>query len=476
MADSTADESTNADTLWRELHKVLPEIWYDGGGKDHCEIDEAIRILTCLRKIESKNPESDISPVEVPKEFICTLSNKIMIEPMLIASGQTFEKSYILEWLKHERTCPRTKQVLYHRFMIPNHLINEVIKEWCRIHNFDRPKTSDEVIDLFTGDLESLLQRISCPTSVEDQTEAAKELSLKAKRFSSVCVYFVAKIPDSITRLLTPLSISEDSNPEFLENIVTALHIFSTFEKNKTLVAENPLVLPLLAKSMKQGTVLTRIHSAATVNSLSYTDSNKIIIGNSEVLKALIHVIEEGDSLATSEAFSALSNLCPVKEISEKAVSEGLIRAAIKKIKAGSNVSMLLSLLAFVSTQNHQTTEEMDNLGLIYDLFSILRNSNSLVNDENAVVIVYNICKSYKALQNVVLREEKRDVVLEEENKHGTFTRLENQEAGRATSLAKRILEWILRLLTPLSDVDSNPELQENIVTSLFNISTVEKG
>jgi len=88
MADSTADESTNADTLWRELHKVLPEIWYDGGGKDHCEIDEAIRILTCLRKIESKNPESDISPVEVPKEFICTLSNKIMIEPMLIASGQ----------------------------------------------------------------------------------------------------------------------------------------------------------------------------------------------------------------------------------------------------------------------------------------------------------------------------------------------------------------------------------------------------
>jgi len=329
--------------------------------------------------------------------------------------------------------------------MIPNHLINEVIKEWCLIHNFDRPKTSDEVIDLFTGDLESLLQRISSPSSVEDQTEAAKELALKAKRFSSVCVYFVAKIPDSITRLLTPLSISEDSNPEFLENIVTALHIFSTSEKNKTLVAENPLVLPLLAKYMKQGTVLTRIHSAATVNSLSYTDSNKIIIGNSEVLKALIHVIEEGDSLATSEAFSALSNLCPVKEISEKAVSEGLIRAAIKKIKAGSNVSMLLSLLAFVSTQNHQTTEEMDNLGLIYDLFSILRNSNSLVNDENAVVIVYNICKSYKALQNVVLREEKRDVVLEEENKHGTFTRLENQEAGRATSLAKRILEWILR-------------------------------
>lgn len=92
MADSTADEATNADTLRRDLEKVLTEIWYDGGGKDRGEIDEAIRILTCLRKIESKKPEeSDISPVEVPKEFICKLSKKIMIEPVLIASGQVSE-------------------------------------------------------------------------------------------------------------------------------------------------------------------------------------------------------------------------------------------------------------------------------------------------------------------------------------------------------------------------------------------------
>jgi len=95
MADST---ETNADTLRRELQKVLTEILNDGGGNDRDEteafsgvvkaIDEAVRILTCLRKVESKIPESDISPVEVPKEFICTLSNTIMIEPVIIASGQ----------------------------------------------------------------------------------------------------------------------------------------------------------------------------------------------------------------------------------------------------------------------------------------------------------------------------------------------------------------------------------------------------
>lgn len=106
MADSTADATTeNAVTLRRELKKLLTENFYDGGGsKDRGEsddeifgvlktIDEAIRVLTFLREVESKNPESDIpssSKVEVPKEFKCPISNDIMIQPVVIASGQVW--------------------------------------------------------------------------------------------------------------------------------------------------------------------------------------------------------------------------------------------------------------------------------------------------------------------------------------------------------------------------------------------------
>lgn len=104
MADSTADATAeNADTLKQKLTKLLTEILDDGGGsKDRSEtgdgsfdvlksIDEAIRVLTCMRKVESKKPESDIpssSSVVVPKEFKCPLSNEIMIEPVIISSGQ----------------------------------------------------------------------------------------------------------------------------------------------------------------------------------------------------------------------------------------------------------------------------------------------------------------------------------------------------------------------------------------------------
>ncbi|AED92539.1 ARM repeat superfamily protein [Arabidopsis thaliana] len=451
MADST---ETNADTLRRELQKVLTEILNDGGGNDRDEteafsgvvkaIDEAVRILTCLRKVESKIPESDISPVEVPKEFICTLSNTIMIEPVIIASGQTYEKRYITEWLKHERTCPKTKQVLSHRLWIPNHLISDLITQWCLVNKYDHQKPSDELVaELFTSDIEALLQRVSSSSSVADQIEAAKELRHQTKKFPNVRVFFVAGIHDSITRLLSPLSTLDeavDSSLELQENIVTALFNLSILESNKTVIAENCLVIPLLTKSLKQGTDETRRNAAATLSSLSAIDSNKIIIGNSEAVKALIDLIEEGDLLATKEATSTVFNLCIVLENKGKVVSAGLIHAATKKIKAGSNVDELLSLLALISTHN-RAVEEMDKLGFIYDLFSILRKPSSLLTGENAVVIVFNMYDRNRDRSRL-------KVVGEEENQHGTFTKLAKQGSVRAARKAQGILQWIKRFVT----------------------------
>lgn len=98
MADSRR-AAADAVTLKREFNKILTEILsYGGGSKDHGEtgvlmkaIDEANRIINSLREVE---PETNIlyppapEKVDVPKEFKCTLSKKIMIEPVIIASGQ----------------------------------------------------------------------------------------------------------------------------------------------------------------------------------------------------------------------------------------------------------------------------------------------------------------------------------------------------------------------------------------------------
>ncbi|VYS67217.1 unnamed protein product [Arabidopsis thaliana] len=410
MADSTADATeTNADTLTlrRELKKVLTENLNDGGVKDRVEtvksIDEAIRILNRLKIVESKKRkrESDSSSVEVPKEFKCTLSKTIMIDPVIIFSGQTYEKRYITEWLNHDLTCPTAKQVLYRVCLTPNHLINELITRWCLANKYDRPAPKpsdiDYVTELFTDGIESLLQRISSPSSsVADQTEAAKELALQTEKFVNVRDFFIKELPDSITRLLTPLSVLGD-----------------------------------------EGSVVTRRNATLTLASLSDIDSNKIIIGNSVALKAMIDVIGELDDLSsTHEALCAVLCLCcDERENWRKAISLGLAPAAINNFKARRNLFESLAALALISP-HERVIQEVANLGVIYDLLSILRKTSCMVTCENAVVIVSNMY--IKSRERSI-----KKILAEEENQHKTFTKLATQGSVVAVMKAQGILQCI---------------------------------
>jgi len=93
--------------------------------------------------------------------------------------------------------------------------------------------------------------------------------------------------------------------------------------KDKKVIAEKLLVLSLFTKSLRKGTNQTKRVSAATLTSLSGIGSNKIIIRNSEALKALIDLIGDSyDLSATGEAVYAVLNLCFNElENVEKAVS-----------------------------------------------------------------------------------------------------------------------------------------------------------
>ncbi|KAL0647575.1 hypothetical protein Bca4012_045866 [Brassica carinata] len=89
------------------------------------------------------------------------------------------------------------------------------------LEKVDRPKSSEEIFtELFTDGIDSLLQRISSPSSVADQAQAAEELRRQTKRFANVRTFFVSELPGSSTRLLSPLS-AVDLNLELQENLIT---------------------------------------------------------------------------------------------------------------------------------------------------------------------------------------------------------------------------------------------------------------
>lgn len=82
-----------------------------------------------------RGPSSADTP---PEEFICPISSKLMFDPVVIDSGQTYERVWIEKWFNEGNyTCPKTKKKLVNHSFVPNSCMKDLISNWCRKHGVD---------------------------------------------------------------------------------------------------------------------------------------------------------------------------------------------------------------------------------------------------------------------------------------------------------------------------------------------------
>ncbi|KAA8531890.1 hypothetical protein F0562_006393 [Nyssa sinensis] len=73
-----------------------------------------------------------LSRLVPPEEFKCPISSRLMYDPVVIASGQTFERMWIQKWFDEGHdTCPKTKRKLDHFSLTPNTAMKDLISKWC---------------------------------------------------------------------------------------------------------------------------------------------------------------------------------------------------------------------------------------------------------------------------------------------------------------------------------------------------------
>lgn len=104
-------------------------------------IEEMIALVTYMNDclIEAKQSQSS-NPVSIPPDFCCPLSLELMTDPVIVASGQTYERGYIRKWLDLGLTvCPKTMQTLAHTNLIPNYTVKALIANWCESNNIKLP-------------------------------------------------------------------------------------------------------------------------------------------------------------------------------------------------------------------------------------------------------------------------------------------------------------------------------------------------
>lgn len=94
-------------------------------------------------------PASESSRVAPPEEYTCPISLRLIYDPVVIASGETYERMWIQKWFDEGNViCPKTKKELLHMSLTPNVALKELISKWCKANGVSIPNPSRRVEDI----------------------------------------------------------------------------------------------------------------------------------------------------------------------------------------------------------------------------------------------------------------------------------------------------------------------------------------
>ncbi|XP_015964165.1 U-box domain-containing protein 5 [Arachis duranensis] len=87
----------------------------------------------CLHYDQYRTQTDEFGRATPLEEYKCPISSRLMYDPVVIASGVTYERMWIKKWFDEGNdTCPKTKKKLVHMGMTPNIAMKDLISKWCR--------------------------------------------------------------------------------------------------------------------------------------------------------------------------------------------------------------------------------------------------------------------------------------------------------------------------------------------------------
>ncbi|CAM6017788.1 unnamed protein product [Sphagnum balticum] len=425
---TTLDLNSNADCE-REMRKLEDELTIDSDNSEITSLIGLVRYGKCvlygvgqMEHSENSSRESGDSSVgdagelsssgrEVstspPDEFRCPISLDLMIDPVIVASGQTYDRSSIARWIDAGHlTCPKSGQNLPHTTLIPNYVLRSLISRWCEEHDipFDKQDKggkkggSMEHIATTKAALEATKMTATflvgklMTGSPEVKKQAAYELRLLAKcsMDNRMCIADAGAIP-----LLVMLLESNDSKTQ--ENAVTALLNLSILDKNKTLIVDAGALDPIIEVLRSATSMEARENAAATLYSLSVVDDYKFQIGSKPMaIAALVVLLRDGTpERGKHDAATALINLAVCNVNKPNIVAAGAVQILVSLLQddeAGitDDALRVLALVAGCPQGLEALNMEATAVAVLIRHLS----SGSPKGKENAIVVLHALCKS----------------------------------------------------------------------------------
>ncbi|XP_042511252.1 U-box domain-containing protein 13-like isoform X2 [Macadamia integrifolia] len=337
------------------------------------------------------NPKSLI----IPDDFRCPISLELMRDPVIVSTGQTYERSCIEKWLEAGHlTCPKTQHNLSGNAVTPNYVLRSLIAQWCEANGIEPPKRPsnsgpNKATSFCSPSERAKIDVLLCKltsSNLEDQRSAAGELRLLAKRNADnrVCIAEAGAIP-----LL--VGLLSNSDPRTQEHVVTALLNLSICEDNKRIIIFSGAI-PGIVHVLWKGSMESRENAAATLFSLSVVDENKVTIGASGAIPALVTLLSEGSQRGKKDAATALFNLCIYQGNKVRAVHAGVVPTLMRLLTetGGGMVDEALAVLAILAS--HPEGKAAIGAAEAMPVLVEVIGSGSPRNKENAAAVLVHLC------------------------------------------------------------------------------------
>ncbi|MCO5558784.1 hypothetical protein L7F22_012371 [Adiantum nelumboides] len=307
------------------------------------------------------------SNVQIPLYFRCPISLELMQDPVILSTGQTYDRSSIEKWVASgNTTCPVSMQKLEDFSLIPNHTLRRLIQEWCvanRSRGVQRIPTPTQPAD--PNRLRSLLSEASSLGADEEPTRvfafrALKNLvkdsdSSKALLVEEgvipilVSAFFGGEgVETGMTRGIEEAKIPHASEGETHEaaggfsgcemavgeDAEEALGVLvnvplSDIDK---LSMTRPERLALIANVLQWGSAEARANAALLVETMSESKACRLILATSDsIVEGLVGLVGDSrEASARSAGARALYMLCLRQAGRERAIEAGAASALVE--------------------------------------------------------------------------------------------------------------------------------------------------
>jgi len=280
--------------------------------------------------------------VVVPADYRCPISLELMREPVVVATGQTYDRVSIKLWMDSgHNTCPKTGQTLAHTELIPNHALRNMIAIWCKeqkipfegetvavkVNGGVTNKTALEATRMTAAFLVNKLTLTNGSlASMEETNGVVYELRVLAKSDSEsrACIAEAGAI-EILVRFLSYEVGSQ--NPSLQVNAVTTILNLSILEANKRRIMETEGVLNGVAEVLRSGaTWEAKANAAATVFSLTGVVLFRKRLGKkTRIVSGLVELAKNGPEGAKRDALAAILHLAADRETVARLVESGVV-------------------------------------------------------------------------------------------------------------------------------------------------------